>query len=94
MTPPNVPLRVVPLGRKNFLFAGLKSGAERAAALSFLLGSAKFNELDPELHLRHVLTDIADHPVHRIHDLLPWNVSLTNALDQSQITVHINYGDT
>ncbi len=41
-----------------------------------LLGSAKFNGLDPELYLHHVLTLIADHPINRIDELLPWNASL------------------
>ena len=69
-------LRVVALGRKNYLFAGSDAGGERAAALYSLLGSAKLNELDPEIYLQHVLERIADHPINRIDALLPWNVSL------------------
>jgi hypothetical protein len=69
-------LRVVALGRKNFLFAGSNAGGERAAAIYSLLGSAKLNGLDPELYLHHVLAQIPDHPITRINDLLPWNVSL------------------
>jgi transposase len=68
-------LRAVVLGRKNYLFAGSDSGGERAAAIYTLIGTAKLNGLDPEAYLRQVLTRIADHPVNRIHDLLPWNVS-------------------
>jgi transposase len=68
-------LRVVALGRKNYLFAGSDSGGERAAAIYSLLGTAKLNGLDPELYLRHVLERIADHPINRIHELLPWNFS-------------------
>jgi transposase len=69
-------LRAVALGRKNYLFAGSDSGGERAAAMYTLIGSAKLNAIDPELYLRHVLSIIADHPMHRIDDLLPWNVAL------------------
>lgn len=68
-------LRAVALGRKNWLFAGSDEGGERAAAIYSLLGTAKLNELDPESYLRHVLERIADHPINRIDELLPWNVS-------------------
>jgi hypothetical protein len=76
-------LRVVALGRKNFLFCGSDAGGERAAAIYSLLGSAKLNGLDPEIYLQHVLTQIADHPINRIADLLPWNVSLASPYEQS-----------
>jgi transposase len=68
-------LRTVALGRKNYLFAGSDAGGERAAAIYTLLGTAKLNGLDPELYLRHVLERIADHPINRIHELLPWNLA-------------------
>ena len=64
------------LGRKNSLFAGSNAGGERAAAMYALIGSAKLNEIDPEAYLAHVLKRIADHPINRIDELLPWNVNL------------------
>ena len=67
-------LRAIALGRKNYLFAGSDRGGERAAAIYSLIGSAKLNGLDPEFYLRQVLTRIADHPISRIDDLLPWNI--------------------
>ena len=67
-------LRAVAIGRKNYLFAGSDSGGERAAAIYSLVGSAKLNGLDPEAYLRHVLEHIADHPINRIEELLPWNL--------------------
>lgn len=70
-------LRCVALGRKNYLFAGADSGGERAAAIYSLIGSAKLNGLDPELYLRTVLAQIADHPISRITELLPWNLAGT-----------------
>jgi transposase len=68
-------LRVVALGRKNFLFAGSDRGGESAAAIYSLIGTAKLNDLNPETYLRDVLSRIADHPINRIEELLPWNLS-------------------
>lgn len=67
-------LRVVALGRKNWLFAGSDDGGERAAAIYTLLGTAKLNDLNPEAYLRYVLERIAEHPINKIDELLPWNV--------------------
>ena len=66
-------LRTVALGRKNYLFAGSDAGGERAAAIYSLIGTATLNGLDPEAYLRNVLCRIADHPINRIKELLPWN---------------------
>jgi transposase len=68
-------LRAVALGRKNFLFLGADSGGERAAVIYSLIGTAKLNGLNPEAYLRYVLERIADHPINRIEELLPWNVA-------------------
>jgi transposase len=70
-------LRAVALGRKNYLFAGSDAGGERAAAIYSLLGPAKLNGIDPQAYLRYVLTHIADHPIKRIEELLPWNIPVS-----------------
>lgn len=72
-------LRAVALGRKNYLFAGSDAGGERAAAIYSLLGSAKLNGINPETYLTTVLRRIADHPINRIAELLPWNLATENA---------------
>ncbi len=71
-------LRVVALGRKNYLFAGSDRGGERAAAIYSQIGTAKLNGIDPEAYVRNVLSRIADHPINRIEELLPWNLATTS----------------
>jgi transposase len=78
-------LRAVALGRKNWLFAGSDSGGERAAAFYSLINTAKLNGLDPEAYLREVFTRIAEHPINRIEELLPWNVAADLAAEKHRI---------
>src|SRR5215472_9499234 len=48
-------------------------GGQRAAAMYSLIVTAKLNDVDPQVWLGDVLARIADHPAHRIDELLPWN---------------------
>lgn len=73
-------IRPIALGRKNWLFAGSDKGGERAAAILSLIETAKLNDLDPEAYLREVLTRIADHPINRIDELLPWNLQVPSEM--------------
>jgi hypothetical protein len=66
-------IRPLALGRKNYLFAGSDTGGERAAAFYCLITTAKLNGLDPEAWLADVVSRIADHPMSRWGELLPWN---------------------
>jgi transposase len=75
-------IRDAALGRKNWLFAGSDAGGERAAAIYSLLGSAKLNGIDPESYLRAVLERIAEHPINRVDELLPWNLAAAAAGDE------------
>jgi transposase len=72
-------MRPMTLGRKNWLFAGADAGGERAAAIYSLTETAKLNMLDPEDYLRQVLGCIAEYPVKRVHELLPWNLTSVRA---------------
>jgi transposase len=66
-------LRGIALGRKSWLFAGSDRGGRRAAIMYSLIVTAKMNNVDPQAWLADVLGRIADHPVHKLEDLLPWN---------------------
>ena len=55
-------LRMVVLGRVNYLFAGSEAGAKRAANIYSLVASCKLNEIDPFAYFRDVLTRISTHP--------------------------------
>jgi len=68
-------LRGVALGRNNYLFMGSDAGGERAAAMYSLVETAKLNGLDPQAYLREVFERIAEHPINRIEELLPWNIA-------------------
>jgi hypothetical protein len=86
-------LRAVALGRKNYLFAGSDRGGESAAAIYSLIGTAKLNGIDPESYLRNVLSRIADHPINRIEELLPWklgqNPPTLQSIHRSSATVNL-----
>ena len=77
-------IRPIALGRKNYLFAGSDAGGERAAMLYSLINTAKLNGRDPEAYLTHVLSTIADHPVNRVDELLPWNINTNTVESEDQ----------
>jgi hypothetical protein len=56
-------------------------GGESAAAIYSLIGTAKLNGIDPESYLRNVLSRIAEHPINRIDELLPWNLETETGVD-------------
>lgn len=64
-------IRPVAVGRKNYLFAGSHSGAQRAAMLYSFLGTCKINEVNPFEWLRSTLDRIPNYPIKRITELLP-----------------------
>lgn len=69
-------LRMVSLGRKNYLFFGSDHGGKRGALLYGLIGTCKLNGVEPESYLRYVLDVIADWPINRVSELLPWRILL------------------
>lgn len=64
-------LRVVAVGRKNWLFAGSLEGARRAALLYSLVQSCKLVDVPPFEYLKDVLLRVATHPHRLITQLTP-----------------------
>lgn len=69
-------MRAIVLGRKNYLFAGSDAGGERAANIYSLIGTCLLNGIDPYRYLRELLERIPAHPINRIDELLPWNLTI------------------
>jgi len=64
-------IKLVALGRKNWLFSGSDEGARRAAILYSLIASCKLCGIDPFVYLRDVLERVNTHPANRIDELTP-----------------------
>jgi transposase len=64
-------LRIVALGRKNWLFAGSLAGAQWTATLLSLVQSCKLAGVDPFLYFRDVLMRLPRHPQRLIGQLTP-----------------------
>ena len=70
-------IRPFAIGRKNWLFADTRKGAEASAACYSLIETAKANNLDPQAYIKHILDRIAvADTLEKLEALLPWNVEL------------------
>ena len=64
-------LRVIPMGRKNYLFCWKELGAKHIAILQSLLVTCKLHQINPYHYLLDVLQRISIHPASQINDLIP-----------------------
>lgn len=76
-------IKPLALGRKNWMFAGSDTGGKRAATIYTILQTAALNGLDPEAYLSDILARIADHPINRVEELLPWNWAAKSTVNGS-----------
>ena len=64
-------LRVIPTGRRNWLFAWTELGAQRIGIIQSLLATCRLQGVDPYPYLVDVLQRIAEHPAKRVIELTP-----------------------
>ena len=65
-------MRLVAIGRKNYLFVGSQTGGRAAAIAYTLIETATLNGIDPPGWLADTLACIPDYKITRVDDLLPW----------------------
>jgi transposase len=80
LTDPDVPidtneleraLRVIPMGRKNWLFSWTEVGAKYIGIFQSLIVTSKMYDIDPYTYLVDVLQRVGDHPRADVHELTP-----------------------
>jgi len=64
-------LRVIPMGRKNWLFCWSEVGAEQVGIIQSLLSTCRLHDVDPYTYLVDVLQRIALHPAKDVEQLTP-----------------------
>jgi transposase len=76
-------LRIVALGRKNFLFVGSPDCGGNLAGLYSLIATCDLHDVDPLEYLRDVLLRVDTHPASRIDEILPhrWTPPVRVVLD-------------
>ena len=74
-------LRVIPMGKKNWLFNWTESGAEAAGIVQSLLVTCKLQGINPYEYLIDVLQRIDQHPASKVHELTPrqWKVHFADS---------------
>jgi transposase len=64
-------IKLMVIGRKNWMFAGSENGARNSAILFSLVVSCQLAGVDPFAYFRDILTRLPDHPPDRIDELIP-----------------------
>ncbi|MCL1127658.1 IS66 family transposase [Shewanella surugensis] len=64
-------LRVIPMGRKNYLFCWTELGAEQLGMLQSLLVTCRLQGINPYTYLVDVLQRVSQHPASQVEELTP-----------------------
>jgi len=84
-------LRVIPMGRKNWMFSWTELGAEQVGIIQSLICTCKLHDIDPYTYLTDVLQRVAVHPAKEVALLTPrlWKDHFTDDLMQSDLMINI-----
>lgn len=66
-------LRIMALGRKNFLFVGHDVAGSNLATLQTVIATCRLHGVNPYDYIRDMLLRVQTHPASRIDELLPFN---------------------
>jgi len=66
-------LRVIPMGRKNWLFSWTELGAKQMGMIQSLLVTCKLHDINPYTYLVDVLQRVAHQPASKVDELIPRN---------------------
>lgn len=64
-------LRVIPMGRKNWLFCWTEIGGEHVGIIQSLLVSCRLHGVNPYEYLVDVLQRVSSHPASKVEELTP-----------------------
>jgi len=64
-------LRVIPMGRKNWLFSWTEVGAKHIGIIQSLLVTCRLHDINPYTYLVDVLQRVSLHPAAKAEDLTP-----------------------
>lgn len=82
-------LRVIPMGRKSWLFNWTEIGAERVGIIQSLLTTCRLHDIHPFIYLVDVLQRVSEHPATRVEELTPriWKTLYANNPLRSDLEV-------
>ena len=86
-------LRVIPMGRRNWLFAWTELGAEHVGVIQSLLVTCKLHGVNPYDYLVDVLQRVGTHPASKIEELTPrlWKEKFADNPMRSDLQTLVNY---
>jgi len=81
-------LRVIPMGRKNWLFNWTEVGAEYVGIIQSLLTTCRLHDINPYTYLTDVLQRVAQHPASKVEELTPrvWKMKFAKDPLQSDLS--------